>query len=78
MKYRDEIKEIGRRLRKARKDLNLTTVQVEQESGLHRNTILRIENGQHSAQIHTLLALLDVYELPLSYLDPTEEKENYT
>lgn len=78
MKYQDEIKEIGRRLRKARKDLNLSTVQVEQESGLHRNTILRIENGQHSAQIHTLLALLDVYELPLSYLDPTEEKEDYT
>lgn len=77
MKYQDEIKEIGRRLRKARKDLNLSTVQVEQESGLHRNTILRIENGQHSAQIHTLLALLDVYELPLSYLDPTEEKEDY-
>lgn len=77
MKYRDEIKEIGRRLRKARKDLNLSTVQVEQESGLHRNTILRIENGQHSAQIHTLLTLLDVYELPLSYLDPTEEKEDY-
>lgn len=78
MKYQDEIKEIGRRLRKARKDLNLSTVQVEQESGLHRNTILRIENGQHSAQIHTLLALLDVYELPLSYLDLTQEKENYT
>lgn len=78
MKYQDEIKEIGRRLRKARKDLNLSTVQVEQESGLHRNTILRIENGQHSAQIHTLLTLLDVYELPLSYLDPTEEKEDYT
>lgn len=77
MKYQDEIKEIGRRLRKARKDLNLSTVQVEQESGLHRNTILRIENGQHSAQIHTLLTLLDVYELPLSYLDPTEEKEDY-
>lgn len=78
MKYQDKIKEIGRRLRKARKDLNLSTVQVEQESGLHRNTILRIENGQHSAQIHTLLALLDVYELPLSYLDLTQEKENYT
>lgn len=78
MKYQDEIKEIGRRLRKARKDLNLSTVQVEQESGLHRNTILRIENGQHSAQIHTLLTLLDVYELPLSYLDLTQEKENYT
>ena len=77
-KYLNEIKEIGRRLRKAREDLNLSTLDVERECGIHRNTILRIERGQNSAQIDTILALLDVYELPLSFLDPTQDKDDYS
>lgn len=69
MSPKEDLKKIGAKLKQARTDLNLSVRDVEEESGLHRNTIWRIEAGRLSTSLLTIITLLRVYELPFSYLD---------
>lgn len=59
---------VGERMKKARQDLGMTQGAVAEESGISINTIHRIEGGENTSLLSILL-LLEVYELPLLYLE---------
>ena len=50
-------KEIGKRIRKYRKDTGLTQAGLAQKAGTESNTIARLERGEHRASTSTLQKL---------------------
>lgn len=52
-----QTKEIGKRVRKLRKEAGLTQVDLGKKSGLPANTIARLERGEHSPTLPKLEAL---------------------
>lgn len=62
-----EIKEIGERLREARRDANLTQDELGEALGLSGNAISKIENGYSSITVESLLKLPSILDRPLSY-----------
>lgn len=56
---------IGRRIRIAREDANLTQEQLGERVDMHRNTIGNIENGVHSPRLDSLLMIANVVRVPL-------------
>ena len=48
---------IGRRVRDLRKKLKMSKAALATKAGVHRNTVLNVERGQHAAGHGTLEAL---------------------
>ena len=69
-------KELGRRLRKARKDAHLTQNAVAERVGLSRTSITNIEKGRQHIPIHTLMSLADAVGVHPEELLP--DKETYS
>lgn len=59
---------IGARLRKLRKDRNLSQGEIEKRTGLLRSYISRVENGHTVPSIQTLEKLAAALEIPLYML----------
>ena len=51
------VKELGRRLKRARLNINMTQEQLARQSGLSRKTITNVESGI-GGSLHTLIAML--------------------
>lgn len=62
-----EIKEIGERIRAARRDANLTQDELGEALGLSGNAISKIENGYSSITVESLLKLPSILDRSLSY-----------
>ena len=58
----------GQKLRKARKDRNLTLKQVATQAGVTESLISQIENGRVSPAMDTLLAIVEILDIDLNWL----------
>lgn len=56
---------LGRRVRNARLDANLTQEKLAERTGIDRSTIQRIELGQNDARISHLLRIAQAVGMPL-------------
>lgn len=63
---------LGERLKQARKNKNLTQVQVSQHTGIHNKTLSGYENGVSEPDIETLKVLADLYNVSIGYLTGTD------
>lgn len=63
-------REIGRRLRVRRKQLDQTQAQVANKLGISRASLANIETGRQSLLVHQLYALAGVLDWPLEQLLP--------
>lgn len=61
-------RQIGRRIRDARIDADLTQEQLAERTDLDRRTIINIEMGHFAARIDSLLMIADAVHVPLSRL----------
>jgi putative transcriptional regulator len=53
----ETLKELGRRLKRARLNINMSQEQLARQSGLSRKTITNVESGI-GGSLHTLIAIL--------------------
>lgn len=58
--------EIGAKIRKLRKDKNLTYIKMAEKCGINRNTYNSMENGKVYFTISKLLAILRYHNISLS------------
>ena len=65
--------EVGRRIKVARKDANLTQEELAESAELKRSSITHIERGTQKTPIYTLYLLSNALEKPLSELLPNIE-----
>lgn len=56
------------KIKEARKNSGYTQQQVEDNTGISRNTISRIENGSREPNIETLGKLIDFYEVSADWI----------
>lgn len=56
------------KIKEARKNSGYTQQQVEDNTGISRNTISRIENGTREPNIETLGKLIDFYEVSADWI----------
>lgn len=56
------------KIKEARKNAGYTQQQVEDNTGISRNTISRIENGSREPNIETLGKLIDFYEVSADWI----------
>lgn len=59
--------EFGRRLRHARRRLGLTQAALGDRAGMHRTEIYKLEHGERSPRLDTIVALADALGI-----DPAE------
>jgi transcriptional regulator with XRE-family HTH domain len=60
--------QVGRRLRRIRAQRRLTLTAVADTSGISKSTLSRLETGQRRPTLELLLALSQVYQVPLDEL----------
>lgn len=56
------------KIKEARKNSGYTQQQVEDNTGISRNTISRIESGSREPNIETLGKLIDFYEVSADWI----------
>ena len=66
---------VGRSLRDARKQAGLTQAEAAAQAGLTRESLSLIENGQRSARLETINAMLDVLGYKLAFLPRTPQEQ---
>ena len=66
---------VGRSLRAARKQAGLTQAEVAAQAGVSRESLCLIENGQRSAQLETINAILDVLGYKVAFLPRTPQEQ---
>lgn len=57
-------REIGRRIREARRRASLTQVELAQKAGLARTSITNIEMGNQQPTVHALWRIADAVQTP--------------
>ena len=65
MKYMDDVKKLGQRIRERRQELNLSQPQLAEYAGLSAGHIARIERGEIVPTLPTVQELERVLEIPL-------------
>ena len=65
MKYMDDMKKLGQRIRERRQELNLSQPQLAEYAGLSAGHIARIERGEIVPTLPTVQELERVLEIPL-------------
>jgi len=65
---RDLEKYIGSEIRKHRRNANMTVLALAQRAGLSQGMMSKIENGQTSPSLSTLVALAEALSIPVSAL----------
>ncbi len=66
-------KAIGTRIRSARKARGLTQQQLAERAHLTRQTLGRIEDGKHTAEIGKVVSVLTALGLSISIVDTPED-----
>lgn len=71
------MKEIGDKLRRARKDKALRMIDVKAMTGISTATLTAIETGKHkNFQVDTIQKLIDLYEIEMPLVwEPSPRKE---
>ena len=62
----NNLKELGRKLKKAREKAGLTQAQVADKAGIHVNYYARVERGEINVsfeKLHTIMAVLKIKSL---------------
>lgn len=59
---------VGERLRKARKNKNLTQAEVAEKLGVTRSVIARYESGINDPSTENIVTLAEIYEVTTDYL----------
>ncbi len=65
---------LGRAVRAAREDANLTQQELGQRVGLKRTSITNLEAGRQQIQVHTLYALAEALGIAVTALLPATNK----
>ena len=65
---KDNAKELGARLAKARRDASMSQQAVEQATGIDQTVVARMENGQRKIGALTIKRLADLYGIPVATL----------
>lgn len=60
------IRELGRELKKMRKERKLTTYRIMKNHNISMSKLASIEKGHHATQVDNLHELAQVYQTPLS------------
>jgi len=63
-------KEFGKRLKKLRKDRNMSLRQLAAESGIEHAQIYRIESGKVDLKLSTIVMLAEALKVPAADLVP--------
>jgi transcriptional regulator with XRE-family HTH domain len=58
---------IGEKFKIIREEMGLSTIELEEMSGVHRTTITRIENNTQSPSVETLLKICNSLKIPITY-----------
>lgn len=61
-------KKVGKRIKKARKDLNLTQEELAEKVGMHYTTISRIETGDSNPPVQTIAKIAKALKISPSEL----------
>lgn len=61
-------KKVGKRIKKARKELGITQEQLAEKVNMHYTTISRIETGDSNPPIQTIAKIAKALKIPLSEL----------
>jgi len=59
---------LGRAIRRARRKVGLTQIELAQQLGMHRTQLGHVEQGRKDFQLSTLVRIADALEIPLSML----------
>ncbi|MEK4535449.1 helix-turn-helix transcriptional regulator [Peribacillus sp. FSL K6-1552] len=65
--------DIGEKLKTLRQEKGYSPIDLEELSGVHRTTIIRIENNTQSPSIETLLKLCNSLETSIPYFFDSED-----
>ncbi|MFD1903283.1 helix-turn-helix domain-containing protein [Paenibacillus rhizoplanae] len=72
-------KRIGERIRKIRKEMNLSQEQLAERSGLHTNYVGQVERGEKNLTLETLEKVVGGLHISLEelfrYIGPMEQKD---
>lgn len=71
-----EIKELGKKIKKIRKERGLTLMELAEKSGVSQGYLSRIENGRHDPTFSVLLQIARALQIQVSMLYQ-EEKQKY-
>lgn len=71
-----EIKELGKKIRKLRRERKYTLVQLSELSGISQGYLSRIENGLNDPTFSILLQIARALQVQVSLLYPEETKKN--
>jgi len=63
-----DYKEMGKRIRTRRRELNITQEQVAERAGISTSFIGHIERGEKVASVETLATLSEVLDMDLNYM----------
>ncbi|WP_431784309.1 helix-turn-helix domain-containing protein [Streptomyces chumphonensis] len=63
-------RDVGERVRTARRDANLSQEALAHSAGVSRKTISRVELGEHATRLDHLLLIASVLQLPPGQLLP--------
>ncbi|WP_340026422.1 helix-turn-helix transcriptional regulator [Paenibacillus sp. FSL K6-1096] len=73
------IKRIGERIRRLRKEMNLSQEQLAERSGLHTNYVGQVERGEKNLTLETLEKVVTGLNISLQelfrYIGPMEQKD---
>ena len=61
-------KKVGKRIKKARKDLGITQEELADRVDMHYTTISRIETGDSNPPVQTIAKIAKALKIPLSEL----------
>lgn len=65
---KDVLDRVGLRLREQRRQRGLTLADLSDRTGINESTLSRLESGTRKATLEMLLALAEVYAVPLDHL----------
>ncbi|OKP93171.1 transcriptional regulator [Paenibacillus sp. P3E] len=73
------VKKIGERIRRLRKEMNLSQEQLAERSGLHTNYVGQVERGEKNLTLETLEKVVGGIDLSLEelfrYIGPMKQKD---
>ncbi|MEK4849202.1 helix-turn-helix transcriptional regulator [Paenibacillus sp. FSL H7-0756] len=73
------VKRIGERIRRLRKEMNLSQEQLAERSGLHTNYVGQVERGEKNLTLETLEKVVTGLNISLEelfrYIGPMEQKD---
>lgn len=71
-----EIKELGKKIKKLRKERKITLMELSEKSGVSQGYLSRIENGKHDPTFSVLLQIARALQIQVSMLYQEEKQKH--